>query len=435
MATSAKSASPAKKKPASPAKKSSGKKPDIVEIDDEIGKVIEPPPPEVVEPDPEMTPEEAEQARKDYLLTRFWISARGFWSRNGDRLAWPFTIGLLILIVGNVALQYGINVWNRAIFDGIEKRDSATVFFLTGVFFPLAIGSVLVGVAQVFARMGIQRRWRAWLTNAVLTRWLAERSLLPAQPGRRRPQEPGIPHRRGSAHRHRLAGRFHRWRDQSAFLSATTFIVVLWTIGGALTVTLGGSQITIPGFLVIAAIALCRDRLRLDHGDRPPLRAGLRGQEPGGSRPPLHADPRARERREHRAAGRRGGRARRHRPQLHQRAAAMGAACRPAHAHHAGVAGLEPDCARRPDPAVRAEIPRRQHDARPGDAGGLRLHHRAERVRLAGRQLSAARRLERLRAPHRLADDVARRARACRDRATVLAASSAAKRRAMPCSS
>ena len=62
--------------------------------------------------------------------------------------------------------QYGINVWNRAIFDAIEKRDAATVFYLTAVFFPLAIGSVLLGVAQVFARMGIQRRWRAWLTSA-----------------------------------------------------------------------------------------------------------------------------------------------------------------------------------------------------------------------------------------------------------------------------
>jgi putative ATP-binding cassette transporter len=40
----------------------------------------------------------------------------------------------------------------------------------------------------------------------------------------------------------------------SAFLSAATFIVVLWTIGGALTVTLGGSSVTIPGFLVIAAV-------------------------------------------------------------------------------------------------------------------------------------------------------------------------------------
>src|SRR6202030_1114115 len=124
------------------------------------------------EPDPELSPEEAEEVRKDYLLTRFWISARGFWGKNGDRLAWAFSIGLLILIVANVGFQYGINVWNRAIFDAIEKRDSATVFNLTGVFFPLAIGSVALGVAQAFARMGIQRRWRAWLTDSVVSRWL-----------------------------------------------------------------------------------------------------------------------------------------------------------------------------------------------------------------------------------------------------------------------
>src|SRR5947199_5917348 len=108
--SAAKSASPAKK-PASPAEKSSGKKPAVVANDDgEDGEVIEPtpevvepPPPEAVEPDPQMTPEEVEEARKSYLLTRFWISARGFWSRNGSRLAWLLSIGLAILIVGNVA--------------------------------------------------------------------------------------------------------------------------------------------------------------------------------------------------------------------------------------------------------------------------------------------------------------------------------------------
>jgi putative ATP-binding cassette transporter len=251
-ASAAKSASRAKKG-TSPAEKSPAKRPDNVEIDDENGHVIEPPPPEVVEPDPQMTPEEAEEARKDYLLTRFWISARGFWSRNGDRLAWPLSIGLLILIVGNVGLQYGINVWNRAIFDGIEKRDAATVYFLTAVFFPLAIGSVLVGVAQVYARMGIQRRWRAWLTNAVLTRWLDNGRYyqLNLVAGDHKNPE------------YRIAEDLRIATDSpvdfiagvtSAFLSATTFIVVLWTIGGALTVTLGGSQITIPGFLVIAAV-------------------------------------------------------------------------------------------------------------------------------------------------------------------------------------
>src|SRR4029078_11835363 len=40
----------------------------------------------------------------------------------------------------------------------------------------------------------------------------------------------------------------------SAFLSAATFIVVLWTIGGALSISVGGTELYIPGFLVIAAL-------------------------------------------------------------------------------------------------------------------------------------------------------------------------------------
>src|SRR4051812_13787774 len=97
---------------AAPEKQSSAEDSEIVDVVAEDGDHVEPPPPEVVEPDPELSPEEAEQARKDYLLTRFWISARGYWGRGGDRLAWLFTIGLLILIVANVGFQYGINVWN-----------------------------------------------------------------------------------------------------------------------------------------------------------------------------------------------------------------------------------------------------------------------------------------------------------------------------------
>src|SRR5690348_8051108 len=249
----AKSAVKSKPASAKDATKSSGKKPDIVEIDAEDGETIKPPPPEVVEPDPEMTPEEIEQARKDYLLTRFWISARGFWGKSGDRLAWAFTVGLLLLIVGHVVFQYGINVWNRAIFDAIEKRDAATVYYLAAVFFPLAIGSVLLGVAQVFARMGIQRRWRAWLTNSVISRWLASGRYYQLN-------LVGGDHKNPE---YRIAEDLRIATDSpvdfvagvtSAFLSAATFIVVLWTIGGALTVSLGGSTVTIPGFLVIAAI-------------------------------------------------------------------------------------------------------------------------------------------------------------------------------------
>ncbi|MBB4363265.1 putative ATP-binding cassette transporter [Bradyrhizobium sp. CIR18] len=235
------------------AKREQGPKPPIVGIKGENGDEVAAPPPELLEPDPELTPEEAEQARKDYLLTRFWISARGFWGRNGDRLAWPFSLGLGALIVLTVGFQYGINVWNRAIFDAIEKRDATAVFHLTALFFPLAIGSIVLGVIQVFARMGIQRRWRAWLTASVLTRWLKNGRYYQLNLVRGDHENP----------EYRIAEDLRIATDSpvdflagvtSALLSAATFIVVLWTIGGALTVTFGGSSITIPGFLVIAAM-------------------------------------------------------------------------------------------------------------------------------------------------------------------------------------
>src|SRR5947208_12192692 len=234
-------------------KSDSAEKAEFVEVVAEAGDHVEPPPPEAIEADPQMSPEEAEEARRDYLLTRFWIGARGYWGRNGDRLAWLFTIGLLLLIIGHVGFQYGINVWNRAIFDAIEKRDSATVYYFAAGFFPLVVGSVLLGVAQMFARMGIQRRWRAWLTNAVTSRWLASGRYYQLNLVGGDHQNP----------EYRIAEDLRIATDSpvdfvagvtSAFLSAATFIVVLWTIGGALTVTLAGSTITIPGFLVIAAV-------------------------------------------------------------------------------------------------------------------------------------------------------------------------------------
>ena len=211
------------------------------------------PPPDVIEPDPDLTPEEAEQARKKYLLKCFWISARGYWGRGGDGFAWPCSIGLLVMIGMNVGFQYGINRWNRGIFDAIERHDAGTVYYLSAVFLPLVAGSVVLVTSQVYVRMMIQRHWRRWLATALIARWLAN----------------------GRYYQLNLIGGDHKNPEArisedlriatespvdfiagviSAFLSASTFIVVLWTIGGALTLPIAGTSITIPGFLVVTAV-------------------------------------------------------------------------------------------------------------------------------------------------------------------------------------
>ncbi|MFB7147265.1 ABC transporter ATP-binding protein/permease [Agrobacterium deltaense] len=213
----------------------------------------DPLPPEELEPAAGLTPQQAEEARKRYLLKRFLISARGFWSRRGDGLAWPFSIGLLAMIGVNVGFQYGINVWNRGIFDAIEKRDASTVYFLASIFPPLVLGSVFIVTSQVYVRMRIQRRWRSWLTKVLVSRWIAngryyQLNLIDGDhqnPEARLSEDMRIA---TEAPVDFVAGVI------AAFVSASTFIGVLWTIGGALTLPIGGLSVTIPGFLVIAAV-------------------------------------------------------------------------------------------------------------------------------------------------------------------------------------
>lgn len=116
--------------------------------------------------------EASNRLRRRLLLARFWRSARGFWAPHGDRRAWLLTGTILLTVLLYLAASYGMNVWNRAIFDALERRDGGTVLYLSLIYIPLLVASVAVMLLQVYARMTAQRRWRAWLNNHLLDRWL-----------------------------------------------------------------------------------------------------------------------------------------------------------------------------------------------------------------------------------------------------------------------
>ncbi len=112
--------------------------------------------------------ETGENTRRRYLLHRFWQAARGFWGRKGPRAAWVLSGLTLLAVLANLAALYGINVWNRALFDGLEKHEASWVLFLSLIYFPLMATSVFLNVMQVYGRMTLQRCWRAWLNNQLV---------------------------------------------------------------------------------------------------------------------------------------------------------------------------------------------------------------------------------------------------------------------------
>jgi putative ATP-binding cassette transporter len=201
----------------------------------------------------EESAEEIERLKRGYMLRTFWQTARGFWSGERRAVAWTLTGGLLLVVLLNIAASYGMNLWNRAIFDALQNKNGQTVLFLSLLYFALLAASVGVNVAQVYGRMTLQRTWRRWLTDTIIDRWLAAGHYYQLNLVSGDHQNP----------EYRIADDVRVATESpvdfftgllQAFLSAATFIAVLWTIGGALDVTVAGVPVHVPGFLVVAAV-------------------------------------------------------------------------------------------------------------------------------------------------------------------------------------
>jgi vitamin B12/bleomycin/antimicrobial peptide transport system ATP-binding/permease protein len=186
-------------------------------------------------------------------LARFWASARGFWSGKSAMIAWPLTVGLVIIAVSQLSVQYRLNYWNRDFFNALARRDGDALWHQVAVFVPLAIMSVGLSVVSVWARMTTQRKWRQWLTSNILGDWLADEHYrqLESASGEYKNAEYRISYDAKSA------------TDSpvdltlglvNAVLTASLFTGVLWSVGGSLTIAVGQIAFTVPGYLVICAV-------------------------------------------------------------------------------------------------------------------------------------------------------------------------------------
>jgi putative ATP-binding cassette transporter len=194
-----------------------------------------------------------DEAARRRLMGRFWRTARQFWGRNGDRRAWILTGALGAILLIQLLVQYRVNVWNRDIFNALEQKDSAAVLLQALTYIPLICASVFVAVCGIYCRMTTQRLWREWMTNHGLDRWLSKGHYYHLNLVEGEHENPE--YRIGEDTRIATDAPIDfAFGILSAFLSAVTFIFVLWAVGGSLDAHIGGYQLHIPGFLVIAAL-------------------------------------------------------------------------------------------------------------------------------------------------------------------------------------
>jgi putative ATP-binding cassette transporter len=174
--------------------------------------------------------------------------------RNGR--GWPMlrlSAAILVILVGNMFGQVRLNQWNGAFFDAVEKRDTSAFFDQLLVFLVIVAVLLALVVAQTWLQERLKIRLRQRLTQVLLDIWLKPN----------RAYQMGFMGENSAQPDQRMQEDCRLFSELStelgvgmlqAFLLLVSFIGVLWALSGPVSLSLGGREITISGYMVWVAV-------------------------------------------------------------------------------------------------------------------------------------------------------------------------------------
>lgn len=193
-------------------------------------------------------------------MANFRNTARNFthialpYFKGDDR--WPgriLLVSVIALQLFQVWLNVKFNAWYNTFYNALQNKDWDTFIYQFGVFAVLAAAFIVTAVYQLYLQQWLQIRWRRWLTDRYLARWLGQ----------------------GTHYRMRLKGDQADNPDQriaddirmfvnttldigisllGSIVTLASFVVILWTLSAASPLMIWSHTYNIPGYLVWAAL-------------------------------------------------------------------------------------------------------------------------------------------------------------------------------------
>ena len=170
---------------------------------------------------------------------------------------WPLA---LLLLVGAVGLTFGavgaevlFNDWNRRFYDALQNKEEATFWTEIKTFCWIAALFIAIYVTRAIVSPYLRLRWRRWLTRRYLAHWFDDRGYYRIELERKIDNAD-----------QRIAEDLRQLGEYTmilflGFLQAVatlfSFIFILWTLSGPLSLAPIGIDVTVPGYMALAAIA------------------------------------------------------------------------------------------------------------------------------------------------------------------------------------
>jgi putative ATP-binding cassette transporter len=166
-----------------------------------------------------------------------------------------------LLLTGIVAVELALvylfvltNYWNALFYNSLEERDWPLFLWSLLLFMGLTAGMIVLVVAQYFLGQTLVLRWRRWMTERYLDRWLAEGRLYRVQ----------FVGQNVDNIQFRIASDVYLFIQLtlelgtgllSSIVTLASFIVILWALSALAPLAVIGSPVAVPGYLVWVALA------------------------------------------------------------------------------------------------------------------------------------------------------------------------------------
>ncbi len=164
---------------------------------------------------------------------------------------WPYAIPLLIgaiaLTLGAVFLEVLFNEWSRRFYDSLQNKDEAAFWREMVTFCWIAALMMMAFVARAIVSPYLRLRWRRWLTRRYLAHWLDSRGYYRIELQRSVDNAD-----QRIAEDLRFLGEY-TMQLFLGFLGAVatliSFLFILWTLSGPLSLIAIGLDINVPGYM------------------------------------------------------------------------------------------------------------------------------------------------------------------------------------------
>ena len=187
------------------------------------------------------------------FLKKVWRLVRPYWFSE-ERWRARLLLGTVVLLsLGLVYVLVLLNEWQRLFYNSLEQKNYADFSALLVRFTVLAAIFIVASVYRLYLRQMLEMRWRVWLTRRYVEAWMDNQVYYRLE----------LEHHGTDNPDQRIAEDLRLVTSNtlglslgllSSVVTLGSFIGILWVISGPLSFTVGGHDITIPGYMVWAAI-------------------------------------------------------------------------------------------------------------------------------------------------------------------------------------